>query len=127
MNRGWNAKGLLAAHWDKVGKRDGLAAATGITGETLSGYNSGSRPLGKKNATKIAAVLGVSLLDLGAPEAEADDPPSQAALVLLAELSAEVKRLSADLVAAQQRLEKLESQRGPRGSAASRRTRKAAP
>jgi transcriptional regulator with XRE-family HTH domain len=42
----------------------------------------------------IAEVVGVTPAQMTAPAAEADDPQSKAALVLLAELSAEVERLT---------------------------------
>jgi transcriptional regulator with XRE-family HTH domain len=73
VEKGWNAKGLLAAHWKAVGGRDALAEATGISGATLSGYNSGSRNLGMANARRIADALGISVLELGAPLAEVDE------------------------------------------------------
>lgn len=74
MERGWDASGLLAPLWNTrfagPGKRDQLAAATGISAQTLSAYNSGNRPLGITNARRIAAALRVSLAELGAPEGE---------------------------------------------------------
>jgi transcriptional regulator with XRE-family HTH domain len=73
LERGWSAKGLLEPLWQRVGGRDELARLTGISGSTLSGYNSGKRPLGMANAHKIAAVLGVSLYDLGAREPHSSD------------------------------------------------------
>lgn len=70
---GWSAKGLLKPLWDELpGKRDELAAVTGIRGTTLSAYNSGARPLGLANARRISAALDVTLLELGAPLDQAD-------------------------------------------------------
>lgn len=74
MEKGWDARGRLAPLWRELpGKRDELAERSGVKGPTLSAYNSGKRPLGYGNARKIAQALGVSLLDLGAPEATADE------------------------------------------------------
>jgi len=71
----WNAKGRLLPFWSELpGKRDGLAARTGIRGPELSAYNSGKRNLGIVNARRIAAALGVTLEDLGEPSPS--DPPS---------------------------------------------------
>jgi transcriptional regulator with XRE-family HTH domain len=68
VERGWNAKGLLRPHWERLpGKRDELARLTGIGPQTLSGYNSGQRRLGIGNAQRIAEALGITVLDLGAP------------------------------------------------------------
>jgi len=67
VEKGWDAKGLLKPLWGRVGGRDGLARLTGITGETLSGYNTGRLPLGRKNAERIADALSISVAELGAP------------------------------------------------------------
>jgi transcriptional regulator with XRE-family HTH domain len=71
MERGWDATGLLRAVYDKVGGVDKLAELTGISRSTLSSYNSGRRPLGVKNAKRIAEAADVSFSALGRP----DDPP----------------------------------------------------
>lgn len=85
MEQGWDATGLLSALWDAVGKRDGLAAITGIRPSTLSAYNSGSRKLGLANGHRIAAALGVTIYEIGAPrEVVSGDPVLQA----LAEIKA---------------------------------------
>lgn len=73
---GWSAQGLLEPLWKEIGGRDELARRTGILGQTLSGYNTGKRPLGLINGRKIASALGVSLAELGGP-LEGDDPRSQ--------------------------------------------------
>jgi transcriptional regulator with XRE-family HTH domain len=124
MEKGWDATGRLAAFWGRAGGRDKLAELTGINKATLSGYNSGRLGLGYDNATKIATVLQVSLLELGAPAAQADDPGSRAALSLLAELSAEVERIADTLGHVLERLGKLESGRGT-GSGSRARPRRA--
>lgn len=70
---GWNAEGLLQPLWLKYpGGRDGLAAKVGTTGSALSSRNSGSRPLGYDLGSRLAAELGVSVLELGAPLEVAD-------------------------------------------------------
>lgn len=89
MEKGWKATGRLKPLWGKVGGRDGLAAATKINGQTLSAYNSGSRPLGIVNARRIAEALGVSVLDLGGPVEDSDEA-GKSVLALLEELSAKV-------------------------------------
>lgn len=67
MGNGWDATGLLKAHWGRVGGRDKLAAATGINPALLSSYNTGKQPLGQRNAERIAEALGITVQDLGAP------------------------------------------------------------
>lgn len=74
MERGWDATGRLEALWHRVGGRDKLAGITGISPTTLSGYNTGKKPLGMKNAPRIAEALGVTVYDLGAPPAVPKDP-----------------------------------------------------
>lgn len=60
------------------GKRDELAALTGISGSELSSYNSGKRRLGMKNANRIVDALAskgiaISVLELGASVGLAED------------------------------------------------------
>jgi len=70
----WVAKGLLKPLWRNYpGGRDALAAAVGTTASTLSSINTGNRGLGQDLGGRLAAELGVSVLELGAPEEEADD------------------------------------------------------
>jgi transcriptional regulator with XRE-family HTH domain len=75
----------------------------------------------------IAEVVGVTPAQMTAPAAAAAvDPQSKAALVLLAELSAEVERLTEHLAHALARLDKLESgQATGSGSPAQPRRRRA--
>jgi transcriptional regulator with XRE-family HTH domain len=93
VDRGWYATGLLERLWSRPGwNRDKLAEATGIRGNTLSAYNTGGRRLGIVNARRIAGALGVTLLDLGAPEVPASEDP---ALDRLAELERQCDELRA--------------------------------
>ena len=70
MSRGWDAsaylEGLVGDGTEWTHER--LAKATGIQQSTISGYVGGSKNLGIANATRIAAALGVTVADLGAPE-----------------------------------------------------------
>jgi transcriptional regulator with XRE-family HTH domain len=90
VQKGWKATGLLEPLWGKVGGRDELARKTGINPATLSGVNTGRLNLGRANAERIAQVLEVSLVELGAPEGEADDVRSQSLVDLLGDLRAVV-------------------------------------
>lgn len=128
MERGWNAKGLLAPLWQErfegVGRREQLAKLTGITAQTLSAYNSGNRALGRRNAVKLAAALGVSLAELGAPEGE-DDVRGATLRDRLEELRETVSELTAEQAATNRelaelvaRVQKLEGRRAARAAAA---------
>lgn len=93
MQRGWGAEGLLQPLWTTYpGGRDGLAKAVGTHGSTLSSINSGKQNLGRSLGERLAAALGVSLLELGAPEGLAN----QGGLTLLDRL-AELGTIVADL------------------------------
>jgi len=71
--KGWSAKGLLQPLWKRYpGGRDALAPAVGTKPNVLSAINTGKRPLGHDLGGRLAAELGISVLELGAPEAEAD-------------------------------------------------------
>ena len=73
MERGWDASGLLQPAWKNYpGGRDALALAVGTSPSVLSSINTGKRNLGIALATRLAAKLGVSVLELGAPEGLAD-------------------------------------------------------
>lgn len=50
-----------------------MAEMTGISRTSLSAYNSGARPLGMRNALKIAEVFEISIYDLGAPRLRQED------------------------------------------------------
>lgn len=67
MARSWTATGRLTPLYERVGGRDRLAELTGISGTTLSAYNSGDRPLGILNAQRIARAAGVTIEELGQP------------------------------------------------------------
>lgn len=76
--KGWNAKGKLTPLYARFGARKGLSEAAGVPESTLSGINSGSRPLGLAVARRLEAATGVTLVDLGAPlNLVADDPASR--------------------------------------------------
>lgn len=83
MERGWDASGPLRALLARR-KEDGkphtqewLAGSTGIGRVSINAYATENpeqrRNLGRANAAKIAAALGVSVLELGAPVDAADD------------------------------------------------------
>lgn len=97
---GWSAKALLQPLWRQYpGGRDALADAVGTTGASLSSRNSGRLTLGHDLAERLAAELSrglnreVSVLELGAPAAEADEA-GQSILDRLEELAGAVKKLS---------------------------------
>lgn len=93
MQKGWDATGRLSAYWSRVGGRDGLAEKTGITGSTLSGYNTGDRLLGEKNARRIAKALRITIADLGAPATETRTAEERTVLAHLEELADQVADL----------------------------------
>jgi hypothetical protein len=119
----WYATGRLEALWDRVGGRDGLERVTGIGGTTLSGYNTGGRKLGRRNGEKIADALGVSVVELGAPEDLADQPGLSvfARLEALENTVGRQHRANAKALAGiAKRLEQLEQQLAPRTGRATR-------
>lgn len=74
MEKGWDATDLLRPLWRGYpGGRDALAGAVGTSPSVLSAINRGRRNLGMDLGTRLADELGVSLLELGAPEAHADE------------------------------------------------------
>lgn len=85
---------------------------TGIDPATLSQYNTGKRQLGMRNARRIAEATGVSVLDLGGPEAETDDAGA-ALLDRQRELEADVHRLTLALRRLTDRVRVLERQVPP--------------
>ncbi len=110
------------------GGQQQLAHDAGLSRGTLTRINRGS--MTREAGMKIISAKGwpepgIGLVDLGVPAEEADDQASQTALVLLKALSAEVKRLGADLAVAQQHLATLEAQRDQHGSQPRARKRKA--
>lgn len=125
MEKGWDARGLLRPLWHEIGGRDALAEASGIAGQTLSAYNSGSRQLGIANARKIVEGLtsrgvAVTVLELGAP-LEAVDDLGLGFLDRLQALAATVDDLQTANDGLRQRIEVLErdaaAQRSERGEA----------
>lgn len=70
----WKAKGLLQPIWSRLDvptyKREKLSELTGIPVSNLSSMNTGRMPMTLEMAQRIVrAVPGVTLADLGAPEA----------------------------------------------------------
>lgn len=115
----WKATGLIRPIWlrmpAKTYKREALAAATGIPASNLSAMNRGRLPVTPESAAKImAAVPGVTLLDLGAPEVS-DDAQSLLALDRLAKLEVALERV---LLGMHQAGMKLPTARGDSRSAA---------
>lgn len=76
------------------GKREELARITGIHANDLSALNTGGRAMTIEMATRIAgAVEGVTVLDLGAPEAAASEEDA----VLLSDLRRRLARAEAEV------------------------------
>lgn len=69
MREGWSAEGRIEPLWLRLDppRVETLAELTEINVKTLYQYNKGSRPLGEKNALKIARKTGATLYDLGKP------------------------------------------------------------
>ena len=92
---GWSARGLLRPLWnDYEGGREGLAEAVGTSPTSLSSINSGERMLGRNLGKRLAAELGVTLAELGAPAEQADDPESQTLFHRLEKLEARVDEMA---------------------------------
>lgn len=105
LSTSWKATGLVQPIWNrlpvKTGKREELARLTGLQPTDLSRLNTGKRSMTMSLATRIAAAVpGVTVLDLGAPE-EAADEPSLAMLSdlrrRLAEIEAALEQFGPDL------------------------------
>lgn len=111
MNASWDAAGLLEPLWGAVGGRDKLAKLTGIQPGTLSGYNTGRLKLGLQNAKKIAAALGVSTLELGAPLEEADEL-GRPLVRLLERVAGDVASLLLEVTELRGRVKSLETRLG---------------
>jgi hypothetical protein len=93
-----------------------LAAAVGTTGNTLSSINSGNRRLGHDLGARLAAELGVSVLELGAPEAEVDEEGRflvRRLEELQGELDRERRRFERFVRATSKRLAALEADQAP--------------
>lgn len=68
---GWKATGLLLPLWNRYkGGREALASAVGTSPSTLSSINTGNRRLGYDLAGRLAAELGVTVTELGAPNGD---------------------------------------------------------
>ena len=73
MEKGWYATGLLEPLWKQFpGGQEALAKAASSNRTSLSAINQGHRRLGPGLASRLAAVLQVSVLELGAPVEAAD-------------------------------------------------------
>ena len=91
--KGWNAAGVLQPLWNRYeGGRDALAAAVGTSPSVLSSINTGSRNLGHNLAGRLADELGVTVLELGAPNEEDQSPR-----VIVAQVIEQLERLLAQL------------------------------
>lgn len=112
MQKGWDASRYLPALLAARGMtQEQLGLAAGIDRGQINGYCTGRIDLGIKNARRIAAVLEVSLLELGGT-AEEDDARAMTILDRLAEVETEAKRdvvvLRRDLNRAIERIRALE-------------------
>lgn len=117
MDKGWNAKGLLAPLWRNYpGGRDGLAAAAGTHPPTLSAVNSGNRNLGWHLARRLAAELDVSVLELGAPTEDEPEPRDMYGLLerLIADEERSRAALAEALASIDARLSQIEGRLQPR-------------
>ncbi len=112
--KGWYAIGLLQPLWiGYEGGRDGLAAAVGTTGSSLSNVNSGNRRLGHDLAGRLAAELGISVLELGAP-GEPADPHGVSLLGRLERVEAGMNQLGPELGRLAHRVSALEKRVPPK-------------
>lgn len=110
---GWDAKGLLRPLWQSYpGKRDGLAAAIGSTGSTLSAVNTGRQRLGLDLGQRIAEALEITIFDLGAPTNAQVAARSAAVLDRLDALEARLPPLEAALQDALRALDDLRQLQG---------------
>ena len=97
---GWQAKGHLTAIYALfAGGSEELAAKSGIQRTNLSSINTGKRNLGEDVARRILAVQevkarGLTIFDLGAPEAAAETEEELSVLDHLRLLQDESERLA---------------------------------
>ena len=108
----WNAAGLVRAAWLRLdvekAHREVLAERTGIPATSLSAMNTGKRPMTPAMARRIvAAVPGLTVLDLGAVEDE-DDEEAQTLRDRLEEAELELARVGPILTELADRVEALE-------------------
>ena len=113
----WIAKDLVRPIWQRMPvdhyKREELAKRTGIPASNLSSMNTGGMPMTMEQARKIvAAVPGLTLADLGAPEAvvAARDPT---VLDRLGELADDLAEAVRDISRLQERVALLEARPSP--------------
>lgn len=123
MGRGWYATGLLKPLWQRYerprepgeGRREALARAVGTSPSVLSQINTGNRRLGSSLGTRLSEELGVSLLELGAPEEAAVDEASQTLRDRLESLAGDLAETVRDLARLQERVAILEARPWPDG------------
>lgn len=92
--------------------QDGLADATGIRRTDINALANGRIEAGRSRLERIAGALEVSVLELGAPAAEAD-AAGQSLLDRQEELEGEVLRLTKQLARLTRRVAVLERQSRP--------------
>lgn len=98
MAQGYSVKGLLAPLWKRIGGRDALAEATGISPTLLSSYNTGKGNLGRVNAERIiAAIPGATLADLAIPPADEPSPIMRELAAIRAQLEGGDKSIRGQL------------------------------
>ena len=120
----WKAKGLVRQAWlrldVKQGHREKLSELTGIPPPNLSGMNSGRLPMTMEMAQRITDVIpGLSVLELGAPEEQAD-AEGETLLSRLGELAAahaaaarKQTTMARDIALLQERVRRLEARPWP--------------
>lgn len=122
--RSWPATNLLKPLWLQHGGRKKLSDESRISEGHLSKVNGGKAPLTLEAAERLARVLDVSLLELGAPEAVADDAKSLTMLARLEALEAELEQQKEDsaraLAALAKEVRALKRQRPGEGPSTSR-------
>lgn len=92
MQADYDLTGRLQPLWARVGGRDELARLTGISGPTLSAYNTGRQRARARNIERIAAAVGVTVGDLVTPADEVT-----LLLRLVKQLESQPERASGDL------------------------------
>lgn len=126
----WNATGLVRDAWLRLdvpkGHREELARLTGIPATSLSAMNTGHRPMTMAQAERIAAAVpGLTLLDLGAREEEAN-VEHRSIVARLEEAEAALNDLGPQLERLARRVAALEREaRTKKKPAATRRTKAA--
>lgn len=81
----YDLKGRLQPLWVRVGGRDELAKLAGISGTTLSAYNTGRTHPRLANVQKIADALGVDVIEVIGTASAATDTALLTEIVTLLE------------------------------------------